>query len=71
MNSATGFIGKLVTGQIPLLVSSIAVGGAAAGALLGEQVHRRLSTKMLRGIYAVVVALIALRVWITIWNYHA
>ena len=70
MNSAAGFIGKLVIGQIPLIVSSVVVGGAAVGALVGEQGHRRLSTKMLRCIYAVVVALIALRVWITIWSYY-
>ena len=71
MNSATGFIGKLATDQIPLIVSSVVVGGAAVGALVGEQAHRRLSTKMRRCIYALVVALIAIRVWITIWNYHA
>jgi hypothetical protein len=71
MNSTAGFVGKLATGQIPLLLTGIVVAGAAAGALLGEKVHRRLSPKTLRGIYALVVALIALRVWITIWNHYA
>jgi uncharacterized membrane protein YfcA len=66
MNSATGFVGKLVTGQIPLLAASIVVGGATIGALAGERVHRRLPTSILRHIYATMVGLIAIRVWLTI-----
>jgi uncharacterized membrane protein YfcA len=71
MNTATGFFGKLLTGQIPFLVSIVVIGGAAVGALIGEKMHRRLSPKMLRSIYALLVALIAARVWLTIWNYYA
>ena len=70
MSTATGFAGKLVTGQIPFLISAVVVCGSGVGALIGERVHRQLSPKMLRCIYAVVVALIAIRVWITIWSYY-
>jgi putative Ca2+/H+ antiporter (TMEM165/GDT1 family) len=34
--------------------------------LAGERAHRRLSSALLRRIYAVLVTLIALRVWLTI-----
>jgi len=68
MNTSTGFFGKLLTGQIPLLVSSVVIAGAAVGALIGERLHRRLSPKVLRSIYALLVALIAVRVWLTIWS---
>jgi hypothetical protein len=36
------------------------------GAVAGERVHRRLSSGRLRQIYAAMVALIAVRVWLTI-----
>lgn len=71
MNTASGFVGKLVTGQIPLLVASVVVCGAAIGALLGEAVHGHVSTKVLRFIYAAMVALIAIRVWLTIFGLNA
>lgn len=40
--------------------------GAAFGALIGERVHRHLSVESLRYVYAVMVALIAARVWLGI-----
>jgi uncharacterized membrane protein YfcA len=70
MNSAGGFVGKLATGQIPLLLSGLVVAGAAAGALLGEKIHRLVPARTLRGIYALLVALIAARVWLTIWRHY-
>lgn len=70
MNSTAGFVGKLATGQIPLLLSGVVVAGAAAGALLGEKIHRLVPAPTLRAIYALLVALIAARVWLTIWNYY-
>ena len=66
MNTSFGFLGKLVTGQIPLLLTTLVVSGAMVGALLGEFVHRRVPTRVLRHIYAAMVAIIALRVWITL-----
>ena len=67
INTAAGFLGKLVTGQIPFLLTLVVVLGAALGALAGERVHGRLSIVVLRRIYAGMVAFIALRVWLTIF----
>jgi len=66
MNTSSGFVAKLVTGQIPAAAAMIVVIGAAFGAFAGEQLHRRLSIQILRIVYATMVALIALRIWLTI-----
>jgi hypothetical protein len=66
MSTASGFVGKLITGQVPFLSTLLVVAGAVLGAWLGEHVHRRLSSAMLRRIYAVMVGLIACKVWLTI-----
>lgn len=66
MNSFSGFLGKLITGQIPLVLATSVVVGAAAGVLVGEKIHSQVSAQTLRRIYAVMVWLIAIRVWITI-----
>ena len=65
MNSATGFIGKLVTEQIPLMAVAVIV-GAALGAVAGEKAHRHASTQLLRIVYAAMVLLITVRIWLTI-----
>lgn len=67
MNTAAGFAGKLVTGQIPLLMAAAVVFGATLGALGGEKIHNRVSPKNLRIIYAALVGVIALRVWLTVF----
>ena len=66
MSTASGFLGKLVTGQIPFLAAILVVTGAMIGALAGERAHRHLSGGALRRIYATLVALIAIRIWLTI-----
>jgi uncharacterized protein len=66
INSSAGFLGKLLTGQIPVLLTLVVIFGAGLGAIGGEQVHRRLSSATLRRIYAILVILIALRVWLTL-----
>ncbi len=68
-NTASGFFGKLVTAQIPLLMATLVVAGATGGALAGERVHRQLSSRMLRQIYAAIVATISLRVWVTLLGF--
>jgi uncharacterized membrane protein YfcA len=68
MNSASGFLGKLLTGQIPLAAAGLVVAGAMLGAFAGERVHRRLSSPALRRIYATLVVLITIRVWLTIFG---
>lgn len=65
INTATGFVGKLATGQIPLIAGAV-VFGAGFGAWAGEKAHRQASTRTLRILYATMVLLITLRVWLTI-----
>jgi len=66
LNTSAGFLAKLITGQIPLLPTTIVVIGASLGALAGEWSHRRLSPAFLRYIYASMVVIITIRVWITL-----
>jgi uncharacterized membrane protein YfcA len=69
MNTCSGFLGKLATGQIPWLIAMVVVIGAGIGALLGERIHRRLPTPTLRYIYSAIVALIAVRIWLSILDF--
>ena len=69
MNTSSGFLGKLLTGQIPLLLASSVVIGAAIGAFLGEKLHSKISTQTLRQIYGLLVALITARVWMTLLGF--
>jgi uncharacterized membrane protein YfcA len=66
MNTCSGFLGKLATGQIPWLIATVVVIGASIGALAGEKIHSRLTTDMLRYVYSVMVGLIAVRIWLSI-----
>lgn len=66
INSSAGFLGKLLTDQIPMLLTFFVVSGAALGAIGGERLHRRLSSVTLRRIYAALVTVIALKVWLTL-----
>jgi hypothetical protein len=65
MNTTSGFFGKFLTGQISVIAIFV-VCGAAIGAWAGEIVHRRVSTRVLRLVYAAMVLLIAIRIWLTI-----
>jgi uncharacterized membrane protein YfcA len=69
MNTCFGFLGKLASGQIPWLIATIVVIGAGIGAILGEKVHRRCSTLILRYLYAGMVGIIAVRIWLSILTY--
>ncbi len=66
LTTVSGFLGKLVTGQIPFLMALPVVLGACLGALGGEWSHGRVSPEGLRYIYAAVIGTVALRVWITL-----
>ena len=58
-----GFVGKLVTGQIPLAPTLAVVAGAIPGAQLGAAVSRRLPPLGLRIALFVFLALTAIKVW--------
>lgn len=63
LGATAGFLGKLVTGQIPLGPALAVALGALPGAQLGAAVSRRLPPAHLRALLLAVVALTALRVW--------
>lgn len=69
LNSFFGFLGKLVTGQIPFLMTVVVVLGASLGALIGEKSHSRVSPHILRYVYSAVIALVAVRIWITLLHF--
>jgi uncharacterized protein len=66
INTSSGFLGKLITGQVPLFITVAVVLGAAIGALVGEKCHSKVSPQFLRHAYSVVVAIVALRIWLTL-----
>ena len=66
MNTASGFIGKLITAQIPMPATALVVLGAIIGALVGEKIHRRASAKTLRFAYGAIVTAVALQIWLSI-----
>lgn len=65
INSTTGFLGKFVTAQIPTLAVPVIL-GAALGAVAGEKASHRLSTQTLRIVYAGMVFIVTIRIWLTI-----
>lgn len=61
-----GFMGKLATGQVPLVATAAVVAGSLPGASLGAQLSRRAPVGLLRVVLGAVIALAALRVWIDV-----
>lgn len=65
-----GFTGKVITGQIPWMQAGIMVVGAVPGAQLGSWLSARLSTRLLRLAYGIVVLVIAVGLWFDVANRH-
>ena len=63
MAAVTGFLGKVLTAQVPLWPAATVVLGSLSGAPLGGRVSRRVSVRVLRGVLAGIIALVMLRVW--------
>jgi uncharacterized protein len=61
--SAAGFVGKLVSGQMPIPPAALVALAAVPGAQVGAAISRRLSGLQLKLILVVVIALTAARVW--------
>jgi uncharacterized protein len=59
--SFSGFLGKLLTHQIPLALAAALVLGAVPGAQVGGMLSRRTPTPVLRGALAVVILLAAIK----------
>jgi len=64
--ASTGFLGKLVTAQIPFGPAVVLVLGALPGVALGEWAGRRTRVRTLRGLLTLLIALAAIRVWIDV-----
>ncbi|MEX2223919.1 MAG: sulfite exporter TauE/SafE family protein [Candidatus Rokuibacteriota bacterium] len=63
MSAVTGFLGKALTGQVPLWPALTVVLASLTGAPLGGRVSRRVPVTVLRGVLAGIIALVMLRVW--------
>jgi uncharacterized membrane protein YfcA len=63
ISALTGFLGKALTGQIPLWPAVTVVLGSLTGAPLGGRVSRRVPVPVLRGVLAGIICLVMLRVW--------
>jgi uncharacterized membrane protein YfcA len=64
-----GFAGKAATGQIALGPALALVSGALPGAPLGARLSRRAPVGLLRGCLVVLVALVAVRVWLDVFRH--
>ena len=58
-----GFVGKLLTGQVPLWPTVAVAGGSVVGALIGARLSHRAPTRLLRAVLGGLIALVTLRVW--------
>ncbi|MFQ5827816.1 MAG: sulfite exporter TauE/SafE family protein [Candidatus Methylomirabilia bacterium] len=63
VSALAGFFGKALTGQVPFWPAVAVVLGSLGGAPLGARVSRIAPVSVLRGVLAVLIALIAVRVW--------
>jgi uncharacterized protein len=61
--ATAGVLGKLVTGQVPLVPALVVALGAVPGAQLGALASRRLAGPALKGILFVVIVITGVRVW--------
>jgi uncharacterized membrane protein YfcA len=63
ISAVTGFLGKALTGQVPLGPAVTVVLGSLTGAPLGGRVSRRVPVPVLRGVLVGIITLVMLRVW--------
>lgn len=63
ISASAGLLGKLITGQVPLLQASALVLGALAGAQVGGYLSVRTETRTLRHALASLIALVAMGMW--------
>jgi uncharacterized membrane protein YfcA len=61
--AVAGVLGKLVTGQIPGWPALALVAGALPAAQLGAAASKRLHAEQVRGLLAVVIAAVAVKMW--------
>lgn len=66
LSSFSASVGKIITGQVPLMLSLIAVLASLPGVYLGSQVSHRLKIRTLRWILAILIAAVGVQMWYTI-----
>lgn len=66
MGACMGFLGKLLTGQVPLWPSGAVVLGSLCGARVGAMVSRQAPVALLRGALAILIGLVTVRIWIDV-----
>jgi len=64
MSAIAGFLGKALTGQVPLWPAATVVLGSLSGAPLGGRVSRRVPVAVLRAVLAGIIVVVMTRVWI-------
>lgn len=67
ISSLSGLVGKLTTGQVPLVPSLLLVLGAIPGAQLGAALSRRLPVARLRLLLTLVVIASTVKLWLEVW----
>lgn len=63
LSGVAGMVGKAATGQIEWLSATALVVGALPGARLGASLSRRMHTEALRLVLAILIGLVAARMW--------
>ncbi|HWC02188.1 MAG TPA: sulfite exporter TauE/SafE family protein [Methylomirabilota bacterium] len=63
VSAFSGFVGKLLTGQVPLWPTVAVVAGSLGGAAMGARMSRRTPVGVLRAVLAVTIAAATLRIW--------
>lgn len=63
LGSLTGVIGKLATGQVPVLMAAALVLGAIPGARMGGALSRRVNIAMLRWMVTAIVVASTAKIW--------
>ena len=66
--SLAASIGKIATGQVPLLIAAVVVVGAIVGAQVGSWLSARTPPRVLRWLYGALVSVIAIGLWWDILN---
>jgi hypothetical protein len=63
VSALMGFVGKAITGQIPLAPALAVVAGSLTGAPFGATVSHRVPIMVLRIVLAALIAIVSIRVW--------
>jgi uncharacterized membrane protein YfcA len=69
-SASAGLAGKIVTGQVPLLMALALLAGAVPSAQVGSRVSRRVKSRYLKWLLAILITAAAIKVWADIFFTH-